>query len=350
MLLLADSFLHHFDPFALHFTPDTGVRWYGLSYAVGFILAWMLVRWLATSGRSALTARDVGDMMFSVILGVLIGGRLGYALLYEQHLFTDFSSQFPYWGLLAINRGGMASHGGMIGVIIALTIFGRRRGVSVLHMLDVGALASTIGLCLGRVANFINAELWGKALPPTQQSYVNGLGLTGVDCPWWSIKYPKEILERWIPDNDPRLTLLDPLQSVVADSDRFYAKIVHMAETGDAAVLATLKPLLTAYYPSQIIQAITDGPILALALVLIWLKPRKPGVVGSWFLIIYAALRVFSEIFRQPDEGVALTLGLSRGQLISSLMFVAGCACLWIATQRRVEKMGGLLEPMYPKR
>src|SRR6185503_17601709 len=88
-MLLADSFLHHFDPFAFRFSENVGVRWYGLSYAVGFLLAWLFARWMAKSGRSTLTVRDVGDMMFSVILGVLIGGRLGYAILYEQRLLTD---------------------------------------------------------------------------------------------------------------------------------------------------------------------------------------------------------------------------------------------------------------------
>ena len=188
MMLLADSFLHRLDPFAIHFTPTFGVRWYGLAYAVGFLLAWWLVRWLVKTGRSTLSLRDVGDMMFAVILGVLIGGRLGYAILYEPHLFTDFFPRFPWWGLLAINHGGMASHGGMVGVILALTIFGRRRHIPVLHMLDLGALCSTIGLFLGRIANFINAELWGKPLPAAMQS----------NPPWWSIKYPMQITERWL--------------------------------------------------------------------------------------------------------------------------------------------------------
>ena len=348
-MLLADSFLHHFDPFAFRFSENVGLRWYGLSYAVGFLLAWLFARWMAKSGRSTLTVRDVGDMMFSVILGVLIGGRLGYAILYEQRLLTDFTGQFPFWGLFAINKGGMASHGGMVGVIIALTWFGRRRGLSVLHMLDIGCLASTFGLFLGRIANFINAELWGKPLPDLQQSYVIGRGLTQVDPPWWSIKYPQEVTELWTHANDARLEMLEPLQRIIADADRFYPKIVAAAQKGDAPVVATLKPLLTAYYPSQLIQALTDGPLLAAVLVLVWLKPRKPGVVGSWFLIAYAVMRVITEMFRQPDEGVALTFGLSRGQLLSALMFLTGCVCLWIATHRKVEKMSGLLRPMHAR-
>lgn len=386
MLLLADSFLHQLDPFAIRFTPTFGVRWYGLSYAMGFLLAWAFVRWLAKSGRSPLNVRDIGDMMFSVILGVLIGGRLGYAIFYERHLLTDFSSAFPFWGVFAINRGGMASHGGIIGVVVAITIYGKRRGLSVLHMLDFSALASTIGLCFGRIANFINAELWGKALPASMQG----------QPPWWSVKYPQQVIERWLVAAQPspmmeqkeyadviaaaaydfnihapapgsaeltqqvmneaqhRLdTLVQQLEPVVGMHGDVLQRIVDIArdssESLHGQVVSTLKPMLTAYYPSQIMQAITDGPILALVLVLIWLKPRKPGVVGSWFLITYAFMRMVSEIFRQPDAGVGLTFGLSRGQLLSALMFVTGCACLWISTQRKVEKMGGLLKPMYAK-
>jgi phosphatidylglycerol:prolipoprotein diacylglycerol transferase len=338
------------------------------------------VWWLAKTRRSLLQTRDVGDMMFAVIIGVLVGGRLGYAVFYERHLLTDFSSSFPWWGLFAINKGGMASHGGIIGVIIALTVFGRRRGISALHMLDLSAFVSTIGLGLGRVANFINAELWGKALPPDMQ----------VDPPWWSVKYPQQITERWLAAVNPgpaisereyadlvaaaatdfniqastsnelteqvmieaqaRLDALrEQLGPIVGADDRFLDRVVDLARDTHATlhdqVVSVLKPMLTAYYPSQLIQALTDGPILIGILTLVWLRPRKPGVVGSWFLIGYALLRVTSEVFRQPDAGVGLTLGLSRGQLLSVLMFVTGCVCLVIACRRDVPKVGGLLTP-----
>jgi len=297
--------------------------------------------------------------------------------MYEQHLLTDFSKSFPWWGLFAINKGGMASHGGIIGVIIALTVFGKRRGISVLHLLDLSAYVSTIGLCLGRIANFINAELWGKALPATMQS----------PAPWWSIKYPQQITERWLAIVQPPLAMTaaerddlvavaaadfnihapgaDMAMQVVAEAqhrldllyqqlgpvigvdDRFLDRVVEIARSGQSSshdqVVGVLKPLLTAYYPSQLIQALTDGPILIGILTLVWLRPRKPGVVGSWFLIAYALLRIASEVFRQPDAGVSLTLGLSRGQLISVLMFVTGCVCLVIACRRDVPRVCGLL-------
>ena len=102
----------------IEFSSGFGVRWYGLSYAMGFLVAWMMIRWISRRSWSPLPPQKVGDLMFAVILGVLLGGRLGYAIFYEPHLFIGFSKSLPYWDLLAINKGGMASHGGMIGVMI----------------------------------------------------------------------------------------------------------------------------------------------------------------------------------------------------------------------------------------
>ena len=107
-----------------------------------------------------------------------------------------------------------------------------------------------------------------------------------------------------------------------------------------------IEPLLTTYYPSQLIQALTDGPILILALVLVWLRPRKPGVVGGWYLMVYGLLRIFSEIFREPDAGVALLFNVvSRGQLLSILMIVIGAIAVILCQRRNVERLGGLLKP-----
>jgi phosphatidylglycerol:prolipoprotein diacylglycerol transferase len=380
MLTLAESYLHRIDPFAIQFPggwPLGGLRWYGLSYAAGFAFAWLVYRWFARAGRSPLKPEMVGDLVMYIILGTLIGGRLGYILFYQQDLLWDVSGSFPFWGALAINKGGMASHGGVIGFIISATLFARRRGISALNLIDIGSLACTFGLGVGRIANFINAELWGKALPAVQQT----------NPPWWSVKYPTEITEIWLPATritdpadplhtcfltdlardfgiaapDPgqpisletgtqvineaarRLGELEQLREHVSSAGDFHANIVAAVYDGNEIVGRHITPLLTAYYPSQIFQALTDGPILALVLILIWLKPRKPGVVGSWFLITYAILRILTEMFRQPDEGVALFLDLSRGQALSVLMLITGFVCLRTATQRKVEKLPGLL-------
>ncbi|MCZ6494286.1 MAG: prolipoprotein diacylglyceryl transferase [Planctomycetota bacterium] len=342
-IFLAEAYLHRLDPFAIEFPaswqalpfiPD-GIRWYGLAYLAGFGIAWLLIRWLGGSGRSNIPANAVGDLMIYVILGVLVGGRLGYVLFYDQPLLWDFSTQFPFWGLVAINRGGMASHGGILGVIIACWLFGRRHRISPLHLVDVGAFAALPGLFLGRLANFVNAELWGRALPEKMQA----------QPPWWSVKYPQEILTSDLPRLHEKL---DGLRQVVPGDETFYGNIIEAARAGNAQVIETLTPLLTAYYPSQILQAITDGPVLMGFLALLWWRPRKPGVIGSWFLIGYGVMRIVTELVRQPDEGVpvlATALGdVSRGQMLSLLMVAAGIVGLIVCARRQVDPIGGLMK------
>lgn len=384
MFLLADAYFHSLDPFLIEFTPGFGIRYYGLAYALAFLIAWWFIKWVAKKSWSPLPAEKVGDLMFAVILGVLVGGRVGYALFYEQHLFIGFSNSFPFWDLLAINKGGMASHGGMIGVILAVMWFGHRHKLPMLHVMDLGALGNTPGFFFGRLANFINAELWGKPLPPHMQS-------PHAVPPWWGIKYPEQITERWLAVVNPpqdmapedfnqllhsvaadfnihpsspgatselnamvveearrRLDIVqDQLAPVLGMDSSFFDRVVALAKdatsTSHDQIVQALNPLLTAYYPSQIFQMFTDGFFVALLLVLIWLRPRKPGVIGSWYLIIYGFMRIVAEVFRQPDAGVELTLGLlSRGQTLSALMILAGVVCLWVATRRNVPRIGGL--------
>jgi len=331
--LLADAYFHTLDPVAIPLWGSLSVKWYGLAYAAGFVLGWLFIRWMARSGRAPLTVEAAGDLMFYVIVGVLAGGRLGYAIFYQPSLFITFYDHIPFWGLLAINEGGMASHGGIIGVILAVMLFARRNKVSSLHVLDLAALACTGGLFLGRVANFVNAELWGRPLPAAMQT----------EPPWWSVKYPEEIA-RWLDDEHQELVVLLTLRlrdvPTVDASD--FEQVVRRARQGEPEVIEALRPLLTAYYPSQLFQAVTDGPILAAALILVWLRPRKPGVVGAWFLISYGVLRISTEFFRQPDEGIDVVLGLSRGQWLSVLMIGSGLVGLWVVARRAVEPMGGL--------
>ena len=354
-ILLAEAYLHQLDPFAIEFPaswqklswmPD-GIRWYGLSYMAGFILAWLLFRWMAVTKRSKLsTAADASDLLFYIILGVLVGGRMGYVLFYQPSLLVDFHIGFPFWGVFAINTGGMASHGGMIGVMIACWLFARRNKLSPLHLYDLSVLAAPLGMGMGRLANFVNAELWGKALPASRQSFPPSN--PPVEQPWWSVKYPEEILT-WNPafalDND-RLVELNQLTSVVGGGERFYPNIVAAVQAGDQTVTAVVEPLLTADYPSQIVQAIIAGPVVLAILVLLWLRPRKPGVIGGTFFIAYGTLRILTELVRQPDEGVGLLFGmLSRGQVLSILMVLAGITVVLLCQRRDVERIGGLLRP-----
>jgi phosphatidylglycerol:prolipoprotein diacylglycerol transferase len=323
--MLADAYLHTLDPFAIQVGDTMGLRWYGLSYVAGFFLAWAIVRWLAARGRARIRPDQVGDIMFVVVLGVLLGGRLGYALFYDPSLFITWSDSFPWWELLAIHRGGMASHGGMIGIVVALLWWSRRHGVSFLHLLDLGTVAGPPGLFLGRLANFVNAELWGRALPAARQ----------INPPWWSVKYPSEI-EEWVANGDDRLLELETLRSQVPGDQVFHESIMGGLQSGNQIIVEHVTPLLTAWYPSQVIQAISEGPLLLGAMLLIWLRPKKPGVMAGWFVVTYGCLRVATEFFRQPDVGVSLLAGLSRGQQLSILMVGVGLIIVLLCGRRNV--------------
>lgn len=346
--ILAEAYLHNLDPFAIEFPASwtalklvpEGIRWYGLSYIAGFVLAWLLFSWMVKTKRSTLPSRDaVTDLMFYIIIGVLVGGRLGYVFFYKPSLIWDP----PLVGLIQVWDGGMASHGGMIGVALACIIFAKRRGISALHLCDLAVFAAPFGLSLGRLANFVNGELPGKVLPASMQSYPSSSPL--IDPPWWGIKYPDEIFS-WINLPDERLIQVDQMRSIVTDDKHFYQNVVVALKEGNTQVISAIDPLLTTYYPSQLIQALTDGPILILALMLVWLRPRKPGVVGGWFLMVYGLLRIFSEIFREPDAGVALLFNVvSRGQLLSILMIIFGAIAVKLCQRRNVQRLGGLLQP-----
>jgi phosphatidylglycerol:prolipoprotein diacylglycerol transferase len=368
--LLAESWLHTLDPFAIEFPASwqalplvpEGIRWYGLAYIAGFLIAWLLIGWLARTGRALIAPQRVGDLMTAVIIGVIVGGRAGHVLFYEPQLFISFHDAFPFWGLLEINRGGMSSHGGMIGVIIAGLWFARRNRIAPLHLLDVAAFASPPGLALGRLANLVNAELWGRPLPDAAQSFVVGQGMTGAQPPWWSIKYPQEVVEVWLRAvNEPashspavveaaqqRLDLLiEKLSPLLGLDDGLWARIEQAARDVSRKdhdqVVSVLQPLLTAHYPSQVFQALTDGPMLMGLLALIWLRPRKPGVVGAWFLIGYGALRLTTEQFRAADEGVFAISAATLPMLLSAGMIVVGAWLGWSWSRRDAAPVGGLL-------
>jgi phosphatidylglycerol:prolipoprotein diacylglycerol transferase len=326
-MLLAESYLHSLDPYAIHISGDFGVRWYGLAYVVGFLLAWALALWLSKSHRSLIPTEKVGDMMMWIIGGVLVGGRLGYVLFYDPQLIFEFESSLPWWQLLAIHRGGMASHGGMIGVIVALLIFAKRNKIPLLHPIDVTAFICPPGLFLGRMANFINGELWGEPWKGEGQA------------PAWTVKYPEEIMVR------PEDFELESLRPVIGGATSFHERVVSEVHNGNEMVISVVQPQLTAYFPSQLIQAISDGPVLLAAIALVWLRPRKPGFIAGSFLLFYGALRMITELYRQPDVGVAVFLGLSRGQQLSLIQILLGiCLVLW-SVSRRSKPIGGLLRP-----
>lgn len=147
------------NPWLVHFGDHFGIRWYGLAYLAGFVLpAWIFSRW-SREGRLPIPQEEVLPFILYVALGVMIGGRLGYCILYNAHdCFHHPLVIFEVW------QGGMASHGGIAGMVIAVCIYARRQHVRALPLVDAAAATGPLGIMLGRCANFVNGELWAVPL------------------------------------------------------------------------------------------------------------------------------------------------------------------------------------------
>lgn len=274
------------------------LRWYALAYIAGFLGGWWIIQRLMA--RPALWPRDLAPMeparveglLTYVILGVILGGRLGYVLFYQAEYYFAHPSE-----ILRVWEGGMSFHGGFVGVVVAGLLFCRRHDVPPMQLADAMALVAPIGIGLGRVANFINAELWGR---PTLVPWgVIFPGPQAQSCPW---DWPA---------------------------------------------------VLCARHPTQLYEAVLEG--LVLFAVLAWLVWRRgwlkqPGAVTGVFLAGYGAARFTVEIWRQADAqfitpdnplGHVLALGpvgVSMGQVLSLPMLVLGL--LLITQARRGEKAG----------
>ena len=317
------AYLHNIDPIAVW-----PVRWYGLSYLAGFVLGFFVIRHVVRVGKSSLRIDSVGNLAVACALGVMIGARLGYVLFYQQSLLWTFDSRIPFWGLLAVNRGGMSSHGGMVGVVIALWLYARANKHDWAHVLDLAALAAPLGLFFGRLANFVNGELYGRECSP---------GFS------WAVKFPQEIFT-W---DRKRLASLDEVFALLPASDSVEAllnRTIIAVQEGNQQVAEALAPLLTPRHPSQIYEAILEGLLLFAVLAVIWLKPRKPLTISGSFAVVYAICRIAVEQFRQPDHDLGFEwLGLTRGQWLSIGLLLAGLLVLVISRRRKGEPMGGLL-------
>ncbi len=248
--------VHDLSPFLIRFTDTFGLRYYGLAYMLGFLTGFWLLNRYARAGRSRLPAAQIGDFMMVIIIGVLLGGRLGHFLLYQTSaLRTDPLAFFRVW------EGGMASHGGFIGVGVALWWFGRSSRIPALHLSDLIASTTAVGLMFGRIANFINGELWGK--PATVPWAVIFSNTGGGPAP----RHPSQLYE----------ALLEGALLLALAQWRFWR---------------------------------TD------------VVRTQPGRLAGEFLIAYAILRMICEIFIEPDA--SLIFGLSRGTFYSVFIVAIG--------------------------
>lgn len=261
------------DPVALQVGP-IAVHWYGLTYLAAFALFVLLGRqrllhepFRSVRGHAAWTRKDVEDILFFGILGVIVGGRLGYTLFYKPGHYASHP-----WEIFFLWQGGMSFHGGMLGVIVSQWWFARTRGRPFWQVMDFIAPCVPLGLASGRLGNFINGELWGRAADPSLP---------------WAMVFP---------------------------------------QSGSSI----------ARHPSQIYQLLLEGLLLFIVLWLYARRERRAGEVSALFLLGYGSLRFVAEYFREPDGHLGiLWLELSMGQWLSLPMILSG-ALLWSWAHWRV--------------
>lgn len=280
----SEFFYIAFDPVAFSVGP-IDVHWYGIMYLLGFVFFWAAGSWLARHRPWwGWTPQEVGDVLFYGMIGVVIGGRLGYVLFYGlDSLLAD-----PLF-LFKITQGGMSFHGGLLGVIVAMWWFGRRTGRSFWEVADFAAPLAPVGLALGRVGNFIGGELWGRIS----------------DVPWAMI-----------------------FANAVQPGGWRSAELEAAWRTGALDHLAR--------HPSQLYQALGEGLALFIVLAVYSRVPRPTAAVSGLFLLGYGSFRFMAEFFREPDAHIGFIGGdwLSMGMLLSLPMIVAGVVIMVIAYRR----------------
>lgn len=268
------------------------LRWYALAYIAGIVIGWrIIVLALKTPGlwrnnTAPMTPQQMEDLLTWIIIGIIVGGRLGFVMFYQPAYYLSNPMQIPM-----VWQGGMAFHGGFLGVVVAVSLYCRRHGLLVVSVADTLAFGTPVGLMLGRIANFINNELWGRA----------------TDVPW-AVAFPGE------------------------------------AAQNCAGVIG-----LCARHPSQLYEAALEGAVLGSVLIYLtwrrgWLK--IPGQATGLFFAGYGVSRFIVELFRQADAqfisfdnpmGYVIgsgNVGLSMGQLLSLPMIVIGIGVI-IWSRRR---------------
>ena len=290
--------LHQIDPVAVALGP-LKIHWYGLMYLLGFGVAWWLGRRRVRAGRlPGVDDNGFGDLMFYAMLGVVLGGRIGYVLFYDFGAFLqDPLMLFKVW------EGGMSFHGGLLGVLGAGAWWSRRHRLHFFDTVDFVAPLVPAGLGFGRLGNYIGGELWGK---PTQGTAFEG----------WGVVFPH--------------SLPQPFASMDA---------VTLKAQFDAGLLESF-----ARHPSQLYQATLEGVVMFCVLVWYSRRPRPRYAVAGLFALLYGSFRFLVEFVREPDAQLGyLAFGwLTMGQLLSLPLILLGVYLLWLSRRSPV------LQPVVP--
>ena len=323
------TYVHNLDPVALPLFGNFSLRWYGLAYLMGFVAGYLLLRYLGKRGLWVLKPEKAGDFIAAAALfGVFLGGRLGYILFYHiprdgfHSLVADPLLVFRVW------EGGMASHGGILGLVIFTYFYARKQKVTWTGLGDGLCVVAPLGLFFGRMANFVNGELYGRV--------ANGVS--------WAMKFPLALMDHAAPESarfeqvaaaalqaEPKLAPAYQALEMSTDQSYAYARADYfdqllVANRHSEKVTDAIAPYLEPRHPSQLYEGALEGLLLFAILWTVRLRfPKAPdGLLTGLFFLLYPMFRIFAEQFREPD---AKLMGpFTQGQFLSFFMF-AFSAC-----------------------
>lgn len=300
------------DPVAIPLPGPLDVRWYGLGYLISFAIGYFILRKLSREEFLRLDGDAISDLIFALILGTILGGRIGYILFYD---FEQFAANplriFRIW------EGGLSFHGGLIGVLLATVWFARKNKLSFLNLTDALALAVPWGILTVRIANFINGELFGR--------------IASSDVPW-AMRFP----------TDPAA-----LRLMGADRMSLREREIRIEQAYESGLWESIQSQVPLRHPSQLYEAGAEGLLLGLIVWAVYLIAKRrgkrfpTGTYGGIFLLGYGLFRSIIELFRQPDaqfrgpnDPLGTVLGpLTMGQTLSALMILGGLGLLiWAFT------------------
>lgn len=305
------------DPVLLDLPGPIDIRWYGLMYIVGFIVGHYILVRLSRAKLLPIPEQKVGDLILWLVIGVMLGGRLGYTLFYSPEIWKTPYRVFYLW------EGGLSFHGGLLGVVIAALWFARKNRIPFSRLCDSLALSVTPGIFAVRMANFVNGELYGR--------------ITDESVPW-AMRFPTD------PDA-VRLMGIHP--GAIPDRDRQIQAAIAEGKWKEVMEQVPLR------HPSQLYEGVGEGLIVGLVLLVIYKLTRKnPLAAGAYsgvFLIGYGTVRFVIEFFRQPDTQFTdaddpvgtVFLGMTMGQLLCSAMILAGVSVIVLCNMKGRQPLSG---------
>jgi phosphatidylglycerol:prolipoprotein diacylglycerol transferase len=288
--------VHDWGPWIFHISGNIGLRWYGTAYLAGIILGYLLIRRWWQQKRFPLAPKEIADAAMFLALGMIIGGRLAYCLFYYTTWSGPIVVDAPPFAFLKdptylfrLWEGGMASHGGIVGMFAGAWLYCWRKGVKIWILGDAVAAVAGIGVAFGRLANYINGELYGR--------------VTDVS---WGVKFPDSIRP--------------PPPDIARYSEAWYRYV------------DTYAP---ARHPSQLYAMVLEGIMVAAVALIVHRLHRRPGLTIGATITTYAIGRFIGEFWREPDPGYDLLLALSKGQWLTMPLFALGLGFLIFGIMRK---------------